>query len=103
MEGNKNAYTSVINDLHPPVITRHVRLIPVTRLSTTVCMRVELYGCPWDGGTHAHTHTHTLLITVCGYYSMFTPQSEKATRNMRGIRQILFNCRATKLNHAKNF
>lgn len=48
MEGNKNAYTSVINDLHPPVITRHVRLIPLITQST-VCLRVELYGCPWEG------------------------------------------------------
>ncbi|XP_077942533.1 discoidin domain-containing receptor 2 isoform X1 [Gasterosteus aculeatus] len=50
MEGNKNAYTSVINDLHPPVVSRYVRLIPVTNLPTTVCMRVELYGCPWEDG-----------------------------------------------------
>lgn len=49
MEGNTNAYESVIKDLYPPIITRHVRLIPVTMVSTTVCMRVELYGCPWDG------------------------------------------------------
>lgn len=55
IEGNKNAYASVINDLHPPVITRYVRLIPVTVLSTTVCMRVELYGCPWEG-RNAQTH-----------------------------------------------
>lgn len=55
MEGNKNAYASVINDLHPPIITRYVRLIPVTKLSTTVCMRVELYGCPWEGRTRKHT------------------------------------------------
>lgn len=49
MEGNTDAYTSVINDLHPPVITRYVRLIPLIPQSTTVCMRVELYGCPWEG------------------------------------------------------
>ncbi|KAA8592403.1 hypothetical protein FQN60_017858, partial [Etheostoma spectabile] len=66
MEGNKNAYTSVINDLHPPIITRYVRLIPVTKLSTTVCMRVELYGCPWEGRTHKHTHTVTLTDGVIG-------------------------------------
>lgn len=48
MEGNKNAYAPVINDLHPPVVTRWVRLIPRTELST-VCMRVELYGCHWEG------------------------------------------------------
>ncbi|TNN52201.1 Discoidin domain-containing receptor 2 [Liparis tanakae] len=64
MEGNKNAYTSVINDLHPPAVTRYVRLIPVTRLSTTVCMRAELYGCQWDGRPrplrHAQENWRTL-------------------------------------------
>ncbi|XP_057688297.1 discoidin domain-containing receptor 2 isoform X1 [Corythoichthys intestinalis] len=49
MEGNNNAYAPVINDLHPPVVTRWVRLIPLTELST-VCMRMELYGCPWEDG-----------------------------------------------------
>lgn len=49
MEGNKNAYQSIINDVHPPIIARFIRVVPVTKLSTTVCMRVELYGCLWDG------------------------------------------------------
>ncbi|XP_053726647.1 discoidin domain-containing receptor 2 isoform X1 [Synchiropus splendidus] len=55
IEGNKNVYTSVINDLHPPVITRHVRLIPVTMLSTIICMRVELYGCQWEDGLTSYS------------------------------------------------
>uniref|UniRef100_H3DH64 Discoidin domain-containing receptor 2 n=1 Tax=Tetraodon nigroviridis TaxID=99883 RepID=H3DH64_TETNG len=50
IEGNKNTYASVINDLHPPIITRYIRLLPVTKHSPTVCMRVELYGCPWEDG-----------------------------------------------------
>lgn len=58
IEGNKNTYASVINDLHPPIITRYIRLLPVTKLSPTVCMRVELYGCPWEGRTHTRTPTH---------------------------------------------
>ncbi|KAK2838146.1 hypothetical protein Q5P01_015358 [Channa striata] len=39
IEGNKDAYTSVIKDIHPPIIARYIRLIPVTGQSTTVCMR----------------------------------------------------------------
>uniref|UniRef100_A0A4W6G3N1 Discoidin domain-containing receptor 2 n=1 Tax=Lates calcarifer TaxID=8187 RepID=A0A4W6G3N1_LATCA len=67
MEGNKNAYASVINDLHPPVITRYVRLIPVTKLSTTVCMRVELYGCPWDDGLITYSAPEGQLMMPPGY------------------------------------
>lgn len=65
IEGNKNAYASVINDLHPPVITRYVRLIPVTVLSTTVCMRVELYGCPWEG-RNAQTRGARRVLRLSG-------------------------------------
>uniref|UniRef100_A0AAQ5XTU7 Discoidin domain-containing receptor 2 n=1 Tax=Amphiprion ocellaris TaxID=80972 RepID=A0AAQ5XTU7_AMPOC len=67
MEGNKNAYASVINDLHPPIVTRHVRLIPVTKLSTTVCMRVELYGCPWDDGLISYAAPEGQLMMPPGY------------------------------------
>lgn len=67
MEGNKNAYTSVINDLHPPIITRYIRLIPVTGLSTTVCMRVELYGCPWEDGLISYSTPEGQFMMLPGY------------------------------------
>lgn len=66
IEGNKNAYASVINDLHPPIITRYVRLIPITILSTTVCMRVELYGCPWDEGLISYSAPEGQLMMPPG-------------------------------------
>uniref|UniRef100_A0A3Q3ADN8 receptor protein-tyrosine kinase n=1 Tax=Kryptolebias marmoratus TaxID=37003 RepID=A0A3Q3ADN8_KRYMA len=47
---NINTYNVVTNDIKPPIIARYVRVIPVSRLSSTVCMRLELYGCPWDDG-----------------------------------------------------
>lgn len=47
--GNVNTYDSVVRDLHPPIITRFLRLIPVTDAVHTVCMRVELFGCLWQG------------------------------------------------------
>ncbi|XP_037114868.1 discoidin domain-containing receptor 2 [Syngnathus acus] len=65
MEGNKNAYAPVINDLHPPVVTRWVRLIPLTELST-VCMRAELYGCPWDDGLISYSAPEGQLMTQLG-------------------------------------
>uniref|UniRef100_A0A8C4YX80 Tyrosine-protein kinase receptor n=1 Tax=Gadus morhua TaxID=8049 RepID=A0A8C4YX80_GADMO len=50
VEANSDAYNAVIKDLHPPIITQFVRIIPVTEVSAPVCMRVELYGCPWEDG-----------------------------------------------------
>lgn len=49
IQGNIDTYDVVLKDLRPPIIARFVRVIPVTELPMTVCMRVELYGCVWYG------------------------------------------------------
>ncbi|KAM9394027.1 LOW QUALITY PROTEIN: discoidin domain-containing receptor 2 [Pholidichthys leucotaenia] len=67
MEGNKNAYTSVVQDLHPPIITRYIRLIPVTHQSAAVCMRVELYGCGWDDGLISYSAPEGQRMMLPGY------------------------------------
>ncbi|KAG9277271.1 discoidin domain-containing receptor 2 isoform X1 [Astyanax mexicanus] len=50
IEGNRNAYDVVLQDLQPPIIARFVRFMPVIDHSMNVCMRVELYGCEWLDG-----------------------------------------------------
>ncbi|XP_063057295.1 discoidin domain-containing receptor 2 isoform X2 [Engraulis encrasicolus] len=50
IEGNRNAYDTVLRDLEPPIIARFVRFMPVIDHSMNVCMRVELYGCEWLDG-----------------------------------------------------
>ncbi|KAL2089755.1 hypothetical protein ACEWY4_014443 [Coilia grayii] len=50
IEGNRNAYETVLRDLEPPIIARFVRFMPVIDHSMNVCMRVELYGCEWLDG-----------------------------------------------------
>lgn len=49
IQGNIDTYDVVLKDLRPPIIARYIRVIPVTELPMTVCMRVELYGCMWFG------------------------------------------------------
>uniref|UniRef100_A0AAY4BTD9 receptor protein-tyrosine kinase n=1 Tax=Denticeps clupeoides TaxID=299321 RepID=A0AAY4BTD9_9TELE len=66
-KGNDNAYTSVIKDLHPPVIARYLRIIPVTAICTTVCMRVELYGCPWTDGLIAYSTPEGQILSSPGH------------------------------------
>lgn len=123
MEGNKNAYGSVINDIHPPIITRYIRVIPVTKLSTTVCMRVELYGCSWDGRTHKHSHAVNVCVFSLSvlildvdlvdfdfnrFPVIFTPPQtrvnspetshpEKSTQNLKRTVKLFSNCCAIKL------
>ncbi|MEQ2254857.1 hypothetical protein ILYODFUR_007913 [Ilyodon furcidens] len=67
LEGNKNTYGVFSNDLKPPIIARYVRVIPVTRLSTTVCMRVELYGCPWEDGLVSYSAPEGQLMMLPSY------------------------------------
>ncbi|GCB79842.1 hypothetical protein scyTo_0018818, partial [Scyliorhinus torazame] len=53
--GNVNTYDIVLKDLRPPIIARYVRVIPVTRQPSSVCMRVELYGCVWIDGLYSYS------------------------------------------------
>ena len=39
------------NDLVPSVVATKVRFLPYSRHPRTVCMRVELYGCPRPAGS----------------------------------------------------
>jgi hypothetical protein len=35
--------------LWPPVISSKIRILPFSNHTRTVCMRVEVYGCPFKG------------------------------------------------------
>uniref|UniRef100_A0A8C2AE17 receptor protein-tyrosine kinase n=1 Tax=Cyprinus carpio TaxID=7962 RepID=A0A8C2AE17_CYPCA len=64
---NINTYDSVVRDLHPPIITRFLRLIPVTDVVHTVCMRVELFGCTWQDGLTAYSSPEGQTMMAPGY------------------------------------
>lgn len=49
MEGNTNTYIAVKQDLNPVVLASKVRFHPYSPHQRTICMRVEVYGCPYDG------------------------------------------------------
>ena len=49
LTGNSNTYFAELHELRPVVIARRVRFVPYSSHPRTVCMRVELYGCPWTG------------------------------------------------------
>ena len=48
-EGNTNTYIAELREVNPPIIARRIRFVPTSEHSRTVCMRVELYGCHWNG------------------------------------------------------
>jgi discoidin domain receptor family protein 2 len=49
IEGNSNTYLGSKRELDPPVWASRIRFLPYSYHRRTVCMRVELYGCYWNG------------------------------------------------------
>ncbi|XP_045125645.1 LOW QUALITY PROTEIN: discoidin domain-containing receptor 2-like [Portunus trituberculatus] len=50
LDGNTNTYLAQTSQLSPPVVAARVRFVPYSDHPRTVCMRVELYGCPYTDG-----------------------------------------------------
>ncbi|KAE8743789.1 hypothetical protein FOCC_FOCC009565 [Frankliniella occidentalis] len=48
LTGNSNTYLVAQQKLALPFVATKVRFIPYSEYPRTVCMRVELYGCPWE-------------------------------------------------------
>lgn len=49
LKGNENTYLEAKRDLNPPIRASRIRFLPYSFHRRTVCMRVELYGCQWNG------------------------------------------------------
>ncbi|XP_075295453.1 discoidin domain-containing receptor 2 isoform X1 [Opisthocomus hoazin] len=67
IQGNIDTYDVVLNDLRPPIIARFIRVIPVTKMPRTVCMRVELYGCVWYDGLASYSIPEGGTIAAPGF------------------------------------
>ncbi|TGZ50938.1 Uncharacterized protein DBV15_11023, partial [Temnothorax longispinosus] len=50
IQGNKNTYLESKHELDPSIWASKIRFLPYSYHRRTVCMRVELYGCPWNDG-----------------------------------------------------
>lgn len=56
LNGNTNTYLAEKRTLPSLVLAKRVRIVPYSPRWRTVCMRVELYGCPYYGKTIASMH-----------------------------------------------
>ncbi|XP_037731519.1 uncharacterized protein LOC119562399 isoform X1 [Drosophila subpulchrella] len=50
LPGNINTYSEVENALQPIIFASKIRIYPYGQYDRTVCLRVEIVGCPWDEG-----------------------------------------------------
>ncbi|NXD74870.1 DDR2 protein, partial [Halcyon senegalensis] len=67
IQGNIDTYDVVLKDLRPPIIARFIRVIPVTEIPMTVCMRVELYGCVWYDGLASYSIPEGGTVAAPGF------------------------------------
>lgn len=49
LPGNVNTYSEVENVLQPVILATKVRIYPYNQYERTVCLRVEVVGCPTEG------------------------------------------------------
>lgn len=47
--GNVDTSTAVYRALDPPIIASRIRFVPFSLHPRTMCMRVEIYGCEYNG------------------------------------------------------
>lgn len=70
--GNNNANEEKEQIFDPPIIATKIRFIPYTTHIRTVCMRVELYGCPWNGKWNLLLNLHSCFL------DFLLPKKEKS-------------------------
>lgn len=50
MKGNSDTYSVRRNQLDIPIVGANlVRVVPFSQYTRTVCLRFELFGCPYQG------------------------------------------------------
>ena len=52
LPGNSNTYAGANNTLNPAIFASKIRLIPYSDHPRTVCLRIELVGCIFQGKIH---------------------------------------------------
>ena len=60
LDGNVNSYMARKTPLEPPLVAAKVRLVPRSSHPRTVCLRAELYGCPYTGAWCGRTTVSVL-------------------------------------------
>lgn len=63
--GNSDTDTPVMNQLAVPVLARYIRIIPQS-WNGSLCMRLEVLGCPVPGEPHTSSFIHPFICHEAG-------------------------------------
>uniref|UniRef100_A0A8C3QLL3 receptor protein-tyrosine kinase n=1 Tax=Cyanoderma ruficeps TaxID=181631 RepID=A0A8C3QLL3_9PASS len=61
--GNEDPEGVVLKDLSPAPVARALRVYPRAPRAMSVCLRLELYGCPWEAGLLSYTAPRGHVMT----------------------------------------
>ncbi|PIO72760.1 hypothetical protein TELCIR_05302 [Teladorsagia circumcincta] len=53
--GNSDTRTAEIRVLDAGIVARRIRVVPLSNTTRTICLRLELYGCPYEDALQSYT------------------------------------------------
>ena len=92
-KGNENNYLEALRDVSPPIIGRRIKFIPFSQSKRQVCMRVEMYGCPWQGTVFFLIHHlgESLNTLICPKHADRQAWGKNAVSDQTSDQSILTN------------
>lgn len=70
MVGNSDTQSAVFRALDGGIVARNLRVIPVSEVTRTVCMRVELYGCSYKGYRESYHFIVKIINWSANYHNL---------------------------------
>ena len=85
--GNSDTFNVATNTLNPPLIASAIRILPYSNHSRTVCLRVGLIGCPFQGNLFKSE-----LQRISSKILMLTKQPSPLRRDSSYWNQMSYVC-----------
>ena len=81
-----------MRDITPPILAKRIRFIPYSKVKRTICLRVEIYGCSFEGFLRFSKiidSRHLILSFVTFKMVLFGIRYHKAIVGMISISSII--------------
>lgn len=53
--GNSDTKTAEVRVLDAAIVVRRIRIVPLSNSTRTICLRLELYGCPYEDALQSYS------------------------------------------------
>jgi hypothetical protein len=89
LSGNTNTYIGAKQRLELPFVASKIRFVPFSEHPRTVCMRVEIYGCPWQRKYSYSFSIQLSYLPVSSIEATFKGKNALAREEMKTIRRVI--------------